>query len=113
MLHGRVGPREESARAARVRPANRDGRGPLGPVSLEDLGIALRLTEPMRADDDAIAAEARSFGAPVVITSPDCPSGTDRVAVIDMVARKLVKMIDGVGDQPWGVSSVGELSYCH
>jgi YVTN family beta-propeller protein len=40
-------------------------------------------------------------------------SGTDRVAVIDMAQRKLVKMIDGVGDQPWGVSSVSELSYCH
>jgi YVTN family beta-propeller protein len=39
--------------------------------------------------------------------------GSDRLAVIDMVARKLVKMIEGVGEEPWGVSSVGALSYCH
>ena len=31
-------------------------------------------------DDDEIASEARRFGAQVVMTSPDCPSGTDRVA---------------------------------
>ena len=31
-------------------------------------------------DDAEIAAEARRFGARVVMTSPDCPSGTDRVA---------------------------------
>ena len=31
-------------------------------------------------DDDKIASEARRFGASVVMTSPDCPSGTDRVA---------------------------------
>jgi hypothetical protein len=40
-------------------------------------------------------------------------SGTDRLAVIDMAARQLVKMIDGVGDQPRRVSSVGELGSCH
>jgi YVTN family beta-propeller protein len=40
-------------------------------------------------------------------------SGSDRLAVIDMATRELVKMIEGVGDQPWGVSSVGALSYCH
>ena len=31
-------------------------------------------------DDREIAAEARRFGAEVVMTSVDCPSGTDRVA---------------------------------
>ena len=31
-------------------------------------------------DDDKIASEARRFGAVVVMTSPDCRSGTDRVA---------------------------------
>jgi YVTN family beta-propeller protein len=40
-------------------------------------------------------------------------SASDRLAVIDMAARRLVKMIEGVGEQPWGVSSVGALSYCH
>jgi YVTN family beta-propeller protein len=40
-------------------------------------------------------------------------SGTDRVAVIDMRKRTLVKTIDGVGNQPWGVNLAGGLSYCH
>ena len=31
-------------------------------------------------DDAEIATEARRFAARVVMTSPDCPSGTDRVA---------------------------------
>ena len=38
---------------------------------------------------------------------------SDRLAVIDMAARKLVKMIEGVGERPWGVPSVGALSYWH
>ena len=32
------------------------------------------------ADDERIAAAAKSFGAECVMTSPDCPSGTDRIA---------------------------------
>jgi YVTN family beta-propeller protein len=40
-------------------------------------------------------------------------SATDQLAVIDMARGRLVKTIDSVGDQPWGVSSVGGLSYCH
>lgn len=31
-------------------------------------------------DDERIAGAARSFGADAVMTSPECPSGTDRVA---------------------------------
>jgi 3-deoxy-manno-octulosonate cytidylyltransferase (CMP-KDO synthetase) len=32
------------------------------------------------ADDERIAAAAKSFGAECIMTSPDCPSGTDRIA---------------------------------
>ena len=32
------------------------------------------------ADDERIAAAAESFGAECIMTSPDCPSGTDRIA---------------------------------
>lgn len=51
-------------------------------------------------DDTEIATEARRFGARVVMTSPDCPSGTDRVA-------EAVRQIEGAeiivnlqGDEP-------------
>lgn len=40
-------------------------------------------------------------------------SGSNQVAVIDLTRFKLVKMIDGVGRQPWAVSMAGGLSYCH
>ncbi|MFA5252198.1 MAG: 3-deoxy-manno-octulosonate cytidylyltransferase [Phycisphaerae bacterium] len=32
------------------------------------------------ADDERIVAAAESFGADCIMTSPDCPSGTDRIA---------------------------------
>ena len=34
-------------------------------------------------------------------------------AVIDTRDRKLVKMIDDVGDEPWGAAMVGAINYCH
>lgn len=40
-------------------------------------------------------------------------SGTDRVAVIDLIEQRLAGMIEGVGDEPWAVSSPGGASYCH
>jgi len=63
-----------------------------------------RATRPLgvivAADCEEIAAVVRSFGGRVEITSPDCASGTDRVAEI---ARKLpdVEIILNVqGDEP-------------
>jgi len=32
------------------------------------------------ADDKRIAEAAKSFGAECIMTNPDCPSGTDRIA---------------------------------
>ena len=51
-------------------------------------------------DDVQIAREARQFGAHAVMTSPDCPSGTDRVAeaVQDLEQAQLV--INLQGDEP-------------
>ena len=51
-------------------------------------------------DDEEIATEARGFGARVVMTSPDCPSGTDRVAeaVGNMPRAELVVNLQG--DEP-------------
>jgi 3-deoxy-manno-octulosonate cytidylyltransferase (CMP-KDO synthetase) len=52
------------------------------------------------ADCEEIAVEVRSFGGRVEMTSPDCPSGTDRVAAI---ARKLPEvdvLVNVQGDEP-------------
>ena len=53
------------------------------------------------------------------VTTPDgmrvyvALSSTDQVAVIDARSRRLVKLIEGVGDEPWGTFMVGSLNYCH
>jgi len=51
-------------------------------------------------DDNQIACEARQFGAQVVMTSPDCPSGTDRVAeaIREIDAAQII--INLQGDEP-------------
>lgn len=51
-------------------------------------------------DHPRLADEAKSFGANVVMTSPDCPSGTDRIAE---VARQLPSdeiFVNVQGDEP-------------
>ena len=50
-------------------------------------------------DHDGIAAAVRRFGGEVVMTSPDCPTGTDRVAE---VARTLAfeTIVNLQGDEP-------------
>jgi YVTN family beta-propeller protein len=40
-------------------------------------------------------------------------SGSDRVAVIDVRERKLIRTIDHVGEEPWGAHMVGAVNYCH
>ncbi len=53
------------------------------------------------------------------VTTPDgrklyvALSEADKVAVIDIRARKVIKMIDGVGEEPWGATMVGAINYCH
>ncbi len=40
-------------------------------------------------------------------------SGSNQVAVIDTRSRKLMTLIDDVGDAPWGATIPGALNYCH
>ena len=40
-------------------------------------------------------------------------SGSNKVAVIDVKAMKIDKMIGGVGEEPWGAHMVGAINYCH
>ena len=54
-------------------------------------------------DDPRIAAHAKAFGADVVMTSPSCPSGTDRIAEAvasrpDLQAASLIVNVQG--DEP-------------
>lgn len=65
---------------------------------------AQRATRPQRvvvaADSEEIASVIRGFGGQVELTSPDCASGTDRVAEI---ARKLPNidiLVNVQGDEP-------------
>jgi 3-deoxy-manno-octulosonate cytidylyltransferase (CMP-KDO synthetase) len=51
-------------------------------------------------DDTRIAEAARSFGAGVVMTSPDHPSGTDRVAEAASRLRGITHIINVQGDEP-------------
>jgi YVTN family beta-propeller protein len=40
-------------------------------------------------------------------------SDIDRVAVIDIAAGGIDRLIDGVGDAPWGATLAGGRNYCH
>ncbi|TWU29404.1 3-deoxy-manno-octulosonate cytidylyltransferase [Bythopirellula polymerisocia] len=68
-------------------------------------------------DDEEIAAEARRFGAQVVMTSPDCPSGTDRVAEVARAIPDAQIIINLQGDEPEtdpkAIDELASLLKCH
>ncbi len=80
----------------------------------EDKAIVLDLETMARAGEIALPGSPETG-----ITTPDgsklyvALSGANKVAVIDTRARKVIKMIDGVGKEPWGVTMVGAVGYCH
>ena len=51
-------------------------------------------------DDERIAAAARGWGASVEMTSPDCASGTDRVAVVARRKSDAAIVLNLQGDEP-------------
>ncbi len=51
-------------------------------------------------DDPRIAQEGRRFGAEVALTSPDHPSGTDRVAEVAAGAPEADLVVNVQGDEP-------------
>jgi len=65
---------------------------------------ACRTRHPRRiliaTDDAEIASEARRFGARVVMTSEDCPSGTDRVAEAVREDASAGIIVNLQGDEP-------------
>ncbi len=52
------------------------------------------------ADHPEIAAAVRAFGGQVMMTSPDCPSGTDRVAEIARQLPDTDVVVNVQGDEP-------------
>lgn len=65
---------------------------------------AQRATRPagvcVAADHDEIAAAVRSFGGKVFITSPDCASGTDRIAEVAPRLPQADVLVNVQGDEP-------------
>ncbi|NOT32891.1 MAG: 3-deoxy-manno-octulosonate cytidylyltransferase [Candidatus Eisenbacteria bacterium] len=51
-------------------------------------------------DDDRIATAARTWGATVELTSPDCTSGTDRVAEVARRRESVELALNLQGDEP-------------
>ena len=80
----------------------------------EDKGLVYDLETMAKVGEIALPSTPETG-----VTTPDgtklyvALSGTDQVAVIDLRERKLIKTIDDVGDEPWGVSMLGTLNYCH
>src|SRR5262245_32141335 len=52
------------------------------------------------ADHEEIAAAVRGFGGQVVMTSPDCASGTDRVAEVARQMSDVDVFVNVQGDEP-------------
>jgi 3-deoxy-manno-octulosonate cytidylyltransferase (CMP-KDO synthetase) len=52
------------------------------------------------ADADEIAAEVRSFGGEVFLTSPECASGTDRIAEVAPRLADAEIIVNVQGDEP-------------
>ena len=51
-------------------------------------------------DDSRICQSAKDFGAEVIMTSPDHPSGTDRIAEVASRLRGITHFINVQGDEP-------------
>ncbi len=65
--------------------------------SLQAKGIACVM---IATDDDRIAEAALNFGAEVVMTSPEHPSGTDRIAETAARLKGITHFINVQGDEP-------------
>jgi 3-deoxy-manno-octulosonate cytidylyltransferase (CMP-KDO synthetase) len=103
----------ETARRVLVIPARRRSTRLPDKMLLRDTGktvlqhtyeAACRAQRPelilIATDDQEIADEARRFGARAVMTSPDCPSGTDRVAEAVRGLPRAEIIVNLQGDEP-------------
>lgn len=80
----------------------------------EDKAVVLDLVSMERVGEIALPGTPETG-----VTTPDgkklyvALSEANKVAVIDIRERRVVKMIDGVGEEPWGVTMAGAINYCH
>jgi YVTN family beta-propeller protein len=95
---------------------NGDGKGETAFVISRDEEKALVLDLAAMAPAGEIALP----GTPETgVTTPDgaklyvALSGANQVAVIDTARREVIKMIGGVGAEPWGATMAGGDGYCH
>ena len=82
-----------------------------------------------RGDDKALVIDLETMQPAGEIALPGTPetgvvtpdgtklyvalSDAGKVAVIDVQAKTIVAMIDGVGEEPWGAHMAGAVNYCH
>jgi 3-deoxy-manno-octulosonate cytidylyltransferase (CMP-KDO synthetase) len=52
-------------------------------------------------DDEQVAKAARSFGASVIMTPKDCPSGSDRIAIVAKEFPRAEIVVNIQGDEPF------------
>jgi len=52
-------------------------------------------------DDEQVAKAARSFGAAVMMTPKDCPSGSDRIAIVAKEFPRAEIIVNIQGDEPF------------
>ena len=106
-------PRLEEARKLLVIPARRNSTRLRDKLLLRETGRSLlqhtfeAAQQSRRADavviavdDPEVEREALRFGANVVMTSPDCPSGTDRVAEVVRKLPAAELIVNLQGDEP-------------
>jgi YVTN family beta-propeller protein len=80
----------------------------------ENKALVIDLTTMQSAGEIALPGTPET-----AVTTPDgtkvyvALSESNQVAVIDAATRQVIKLIDGVGEEPWGVTMVGAINYCH
>lgn len=102
--------------AAGVTGINGDGHGKIAFVISheENKAVVLDLTAMATVGEIALPGTPETG-----VTTPDgaklyvALSGAGKVAVIDTASRAVIKMIDGVGAEPWGATMAGADNYCH
>ncbi len=82
-------------------------------LDLNELTSAGEIALPGSPETGVISPHGKKLY--VALSGPGAGGGADggKVAVIDVPGRKLLGLIDGVGQEPWGTTLAGADNYCH